>query len=210
MSQKTNAEKAILTLAKDRDGMDFQRLNKHDPFRILVSGVISARTKDEVTYPATIRLFEKWKSTSELSEADPEDVAKIIYPAGFYKTKGETLVNLASEICSRFNGKTPDNMKDLTSLKGIGRKIANLVLTLGYGIPGITVDSHVHRISNRVGWVNTKTPDQTEKALMELLPKDLWIISNELLVRLGQEVCKPIRPNCDICKIVEFCDYQSK
>jgi len=207
MSQKSKAEQAILILAKDRDGMDFQRLNKRDPWRILCSGVISVRTNDLVTYPATMRLFEKWKTPADLSQADPKEVAKTIYPAGFYKTKGERLVLMAQEIVNRFQNKVPGNMKDLTSLKGVGRKVANLVLTLGFGIPAVTVDSHVHRISNRTGWITTKTPEKTEQALMKILPENLWIISNELLVRLGQEVCRPLKPRCEECLITEFCDY---
>ncbi len=208
MRSKSKAEQAIRLLAEERDGLDFQRLNKRDPWRVLCSGLISTRTTDDVTYPATIRLFKKWSTPQDLADADPAEVADTIYPAGFYKTKGERLVAIAGEIVNRYGGKTPDTMKDLTSLKGIGRKIANLVLTLGYGIPAITVDTHVHRICNRTGWVDTNKPDETEKAMISELPKELWIISNELLVRHGQIVCRPIKPRCRKCNISHLCTFK--
>lgn len=205
MPAKTDAHKAVIELSKHWDGFEFQRHNKRDPWRILVSGIISARTTDEVTYPATIRLFDKWATVSELADANPEEVGKTIYPAGFYKTKGVRLVELANELIARFDGNVPDDIDSLVSLKGVGRKIANLVLSLGFHIPAICVDTHVHRISNRAGWVATKTPDQTETMLMKLIPKELWIVTNEPLVRLGQSICKPAKPNCEICPIAKFC-----
>lgn len=204
------AEQAIRLLAEDRDGLDFQRLNRHDPWRVLCSGLISTRTTDEVTYPATIRLFKRWSTPQELADADPDEVGKTIYPAGFYKTKGKQLVDIAGEIQNRYKGITPDNMEDLISLKGVGRKIANLVLTLGFGIPAITVDTHVHRICNRTGWIDTSKPEGTEKAMMRELPQELWIASNELLVRHGQNVCKPINPRCGVCKIAHLCASDMK
>jgi len=205
MRSKSKAEQAIRLLAEERDGLDFQRLNKRNPWRVLCSGLISTRTTDDVTYPATIRLFKKWSTPQDLADADPAKVADTIYPAGFYKTKGERLVAIAGEIVNRYGGKTPDTMKDLTSLKGIGRKIANLVLTLGYGIPAITVDTHVHRIMNRLGYVKTKSPFETEMALRKKLPKRYWNSINSLLVAFGQNVCNPVSPRCSICPIRKHC-----
>lgn len=202
---QTDAEKAIRILMKHWSGDEFAVFNKHDPWRILVSGIISHRTNDNVTYPATQRLFDRWSDIRAMSEADPDDVAKTIYPAGFYQTKAGRLVEIAHDIIERFKGVVPDNMEQLLTIKGVGRKTANLILTFGYHIPAIVVDTHVHRISNRTGWVETKTPEETEKELERLLPEELWIVSNELLVRLGQTICRPIGPKCSICHISSCC-----
>lgn len=190
---------------KHWSGDEFAVFNKHDPWRILVSGIISHRTNDNVTYPATQRLFDRWPDIMAMSEADPDDVAKTIYPAGFYQTKAGRLVEIANDIIERFKGVVPDNMEQLLTIKGVGRKTANLILTFGYHIPAIVVDTHVHRISNRTGWVETKIPEETEKELERLLPEELWIVSNELLVRLGQTICRPIGPKCSICHISSYC-----
>lgn len=202
---QTDAEKAIRILMKHWSGDEFAVFNKHDPWRILVSGIISHRTNDNVTYPATQRLFDRWADIYAMSEADPGEVAKAIYPAGFYQTKAGRLVEIANDIITRFKGVVPDNMEQLLTIKGVGRKTANLILTFGYHIPAIVVDTHVHRISNRTGWVETKTPEETESELERLLPRELWIVSNELLVRLGQTICKPIGPKCSICHIPSCC-----
>lgn len=190
---------------KHWSGDEFAVFNKHDPWRILVSGIISHRTNDNVTYPATQRLFDRWPDIMAMSEADPDDVAKTIYPAGFYQTKAGRLVEIANDIIERFKGVVPDNMEQLLTIKGVGRKTANLILTFGYHTPAIVVDTHVHRISNRTGWVETKIPEETEKELERLLPEELWIVSNELLVRLGQTICRPIGPKCSICHISSCC-----
>lgn len=190
---------------KHWSGDEFAVFNKHDPWRILVSGIISHRTNDNVTYPATQRLFDRWPDIMAMSEADPDDVAKTIYPAGFYQTKAGRLVEIANDIIERFKGVVPDNMEQLLTIKGVGRKTANLILTFGYHTPAIVVDTHVHRISNRTGWVETKIPEETEKELERLLPEELWIVSNELLVRLGQNICRPIGPKCSICHISSCC-----
>jgi endonuclease-3 len=202
---KTDAEKAIGILMQHWSGDEFAVFNRHEPWRILVSGIISHRTNDNVTYPATERLFSKWPDIIAMSEADSEEVAKTIYPAGFYQTKAGRIIEIANDIIHRFSGIVPNNMEDLLTIKGIGRKTANLILTFGYHIPAICVDTHVHRISNRTGWVDTKTPDETEKALENLLPKKIWITTNEVLVRFGQNICKPIAPKCSICLIPLLC-----
>jgi endonuclease-3 len=202
---KTDAEKAVLELMKHWSGDEFAVFNKHDPWRILVSGIISHRTNDNVTYPATQRLFDKWVNIESMSEADPEEVAKTIYPAGFYQTKAKRIIEIANDIIYRFSGIVPDTMDNLLTIKGVGRKTANLILTFGYHIPAICVDTHVHRISNRTGWVDTKTPEETEMALQKIIPKDLWIVTNEVLVKFGQNICKPISPKCSICHIPLLC-----
>jgi endonuclease-3 len=177
-----------------------------DPFRVLVSTMISLRTKDEVTMGASARLLSRAPSPKELTELTESEIGKLIYPAGFYKTKAKYLVETGQILVTRHSGTVPDNMDGLLALPGVGRKTANLVLNLGFGIPAICVDTHVHRISNRTGWVSTKNPEGTELALMEILPKVFWIPINELLVRFGQNVCTPTSPWCSACPIYGCCD----
>ncbi len=178
---------------------------KKDPFRILISTVISLRTKDEVTLLASERLFEKADTPENISKLTEETISKLIYPAGFYKTKAKNIKQIAQILLSQYGGKVPSNMEDLLKLPGVGRKTANLVLNLGFGIDGICVDTHVHRISNRMGWVKTKTPEETERELMKILPQKYWIEINEILVKFGQNVCSPISPWCSKCPVLEHC-----
>ncbi len=178
-----------------------------DPFKTLIATVISARTKDEVTEIASKRLFKKYPTPEKLAKANPKEVAKLIYPAGFYKTKAPRLVEIARIITNEYNGKVPNTLDALMALPGVGRKTANIVLVYGFGIPAIPVDTHVHRISNRIGLVKTKTPHETEKELEKIVPKRIWFDINWTFVRLGQTICKPIGPKCEICPIVKLCDY---
>ena len=168
--------------------------------------ILSLRTKDQTTYPAALRLFELAKTPHEMILQQEEDVAKAIYPVGFYKNKAKQIIELSKEIIEKYNGKVPNEIDELCKFKGVGRKTANLTLAKGFGIPAICVDVHVHRICNRLGYVNTKTPDETELVLREQLPKDLWLDVNTILVTFGQNICKPIRPACENCKIQKFCD----
>ena len=176
-----------------------------DPFHILVSTMISLRTKDEVTSVASERLLSRAPTAQELSRLGQKQVAELIYPAGFYNTKAKNLKNMAKALVRRYAGRVPQSMEQLLELPGVGRKTANLVRNLGYGLDGICVDTHVHRISNRLGWVQTKTPEQTESALEQLLPRRYWIPINELLVRFGQTVCTPVSPFCSRCPIRGHC-----
>ena len=175
------------------------------PFRLLVACVISLRTKDEVTAEASRRLFEIAPTPEALAELEEERIARAIYPAGFYNTKAAQLKEIARIIRDDFDGEVPASEADLLAMKGVGRKTANLVLGLGFGIPAICVDTHVHRISNRLGMVSTKTPEQTERALMEVLPRDLWIPINDLLVTFGQNRCHPTSPRCTGCPLEDLC-----
>ena len=170
-----------------------------DPYRVLVSTVISLRTKDEVTLEASKRLFAIAPDIKALSELDPEIIAAAIKPAGFFRRKGEQLKKIASIITEKYGGWVPDDMEALMALPGVGIKTASLVLNLGYGIEAVCVDCHVHEIVNRLGWVDTKTPEETEKRLREILPRRFWIPLNELLVRYGQKVCTPVSPFCSLC-----------
>jgi len=176
-----------------------------DPFRILISCLISLRTKDEVTAEASARLFRLATAPRAMADLPWTTIAQAIYPAGFYRTKAKTIRGICAVLLERHGGKVPDSMDDLLALKGVGRKTANLVLTIGFGKPGICVDTHVHRISNRLGIVTTKTPEQTEFALRRVLPARYWIPYNDLLVTFGQNVCKPISPLCNTCPVREFC-----
>jgi endonuclease-3 len=178
---------------------------KRDPFRILISTMLSLRTKDEVTFEASRRLFELADTPEALSRLPVKKIEKLIYPVGFYHTKAQSIRAVAKKLLADHNGIVPDTIEELVGFKGVGRKTANLVITLGYGKPGICVDTHVHRISNRLGIVDTSTPDHTEFALREVLPKKHWIGYNELLVLFGQQVCKPISPHCSTCELKSFC-----
>lgn len=175
------------------------------PFRLLVACVISLRTKDEVTAEASQRLFAIAPDSERLAELDVESIAKAIYPAGFYNTKARQLKGIGRILRDEYGGEVPPDESALLALPGVGRKTANLVLGLGFGIPAICVDTHVHRISNRLGLVKTKTPEQTERALNEVLPGDLWVPINDLLVTFGQNRCHPTSPRCTECPLEDLC-----
>ncbi|KYC50268.1 MAG: G/T mismatches repair enzyme [Candidatus Methanofastidiosum methylothiophilum] len=176
-----------------------------DPYKVLISCVLSLRTKDEVTKRASLNLFEKADTPQKMILLDQSDLEKLIYPVGFYKTKAKRIIEMSKKILDDYDGKVPDSIDELLKLKGVGRKTANIVVTLGYQKPGVCVDTHVHRISNRWGYVQTKTPIQTEFALREKLPEKHWIEYNDILVTYGQNVCAPISPKCSICPIDTYC-----
>jgi endonuclease-3 len=178
---------------------------KADPFKILISTIISARTKDEVTGPATERLFALAASPAAMSTLPEEKIEKAIFPAGFYHTKAKAIRKASKELIERFGSRVPDTIEELLILPGVGRKTANLVMTLAHNKAGICVDTHVHRITNRWGYVKTKTPHDTELALREKLPKKHWIAINTILVMHGQNICKPISPLCSRCPVSTCC-----
>ena len=177
----------------------------NDPFHVLISCLLSLRTKDEVTEKASRRLFQLGKTPQALLKLSIRTIEKAIYPVGFYHTKARTVQGVCRDLLNRFDGRVPDSLEELLSLKGVGRKTANLVVTLAFQKPGICVDTHVHRISNRLGYVKTKTPDQTEMVLRKKLPRRYWIEFNDLLVPFGQNLCKPISPLCSLCPIERLC-----
>ena len=176
-----------------------------DPFLVLISCLLSLRTKDETTLPAAERLFRLAMTPRGMVRLTRSDIEKAIYPVGFYRTKARTIQDISRDLLVRFNGTVPAAMEDLLSLKGVGRKTANLVLTEGFQIPSMCVDTHVHRISNRLGYVSTEDPHQTEWALRAQLPKRYWRDYNALLVTWGQNVCKPVSPLCSECPVRPFC-----
>jgi endonuclease-3 len=175
------------------------------PYQILISCILSLRTKDETTGRSSERLFRLAATPRQMAALSEKAIQHAIYPAGFYRVKARTIRNLSRELITRHGGLVPDTMEGLLSLKGVGRKTANLVLTSGFGKPGICVDTHVHRITNRWGLVATKTPEQTERALRELLPQRYWRQINPTLVPFGQHVCTPLSPFCTTCPITLFC-----
>lgn len=177
-----------------------------NPYLVLIACILSLRTNDLTTYPATLRMLEIGKEPKDFAYCDVERLEKAIYPVGFYKNKARQIIELSKIIVEKLDNKVPDTIDDLIKFNGVGRKTANLVLAKGFGIPAICVDVHVHRICNRLGYVTTKTPEETEFALREKLPKKYWLDINTLLVTHGQNVCKPIKPMCDRCPIANYCN----
>lgn len=177
----------------------------HDPYRVLISTILSLRTQDQTTVKASERLFKLADTPQAMLQLDAQTIEKAIYPVGFYRTKALQIVAMSRRILEEFGGRVPDDLETLMTLHGVGRKTANLVLSEGYGIPAICVDTHVHRISNRWGYVKTKDPYATEMALRKKLPRIYWIEYNPSLVALGQYVCKPTSPICSQCPVAIFC-----
>ena len=180
--------------------------SSRDPLRVLISTMLSARTLDSTTAEVSRRLFAIAATPRDMLKMSVDEMEKAIFPAGFYKTKARNILEVCGALVERYESKVPDELDELVKLKGVGRKTANLVLTLGYGKPGICVDTHVHRISNRWGYVETKNPFETEMALREKLPKRYWIEYNDLLVAFGQHLCRPISPMCSTCPLERACD----
>ncbi len=179
---------------------------RRDPFMVLVSCILSLRTKDEVTIEASKRLFKLADTMEDLSRLGVEEIEKAIYPVGFYRTKAERIKQISFDLINRYDSKVPDSIEELIKLKGVGRKTANIVITIGFGKLGIAVDTHVHRISNRLGYVSTKKPDDTEFKLRKKLPQMHWIRFNDLLVLHGKSICTPVSPRCSICPIYDYCE----
>ena len=182
----------------------------HDPYKVLVRTILSQRTRDENTDQATNNLFSKYKDIYEVVEAPTEDVQELIKPAGFYRVKAGRIQEVSQILIDEYGGEVPDTLEELVKLPGVGRKTANCVLVFAFELPAIPVDTHVHRISNRMGLVNTKNPDDTEMELSKIAPKELWIKLNDLMVQFGQNICKPIHPQCEVCPCFDICDYGSE
>jgi len=177
-----------------------------DPFRILISCVLSLRTQDATTAEASRRLFAVAKTPEAMVKLPVKRIEKLIYPVGFYRVKAKNVREISRRLIDTFDSRVPETIEELLTLPGVGRKTANLVVTIGYNKYGICVDTHVHRISNRWGYVSTATPEKTESALREKLPKKHWKIINDLLVTYGQNLCRPIGPKCGQCRIYDYCD----
>ena len=175
------------------------------PFKVLISCILSLRTQDSTTAQASRRLFALADSPETMVRLSAKKIEQVIFPVGFYRTKAKTILEICRNLNENYRGRVPDEIDELIKFKGVGRKTANLVVTLGYNKPGICVDTHVHRISNRWGYVKTATPEKTEVALRQKLPKQYWIEFNDLLVSFGQQLCRPISPLCSQCPVAKYC-----
>ena len=208
LKEKDNIDE-IIRLLKDAEQprSDFVHLmdSFNDPYLVLIACILSLRTNDKTTYPATLRMLELGRTPEDFAKCDVKELEKAIYPVGFYANKAKQIVELSKELVEKYNSKVPESIEEMTKFKGVGRKTANLVMSRGFNKPAICVDVHVHRIFNRLGYVKTKTPEETEFALREKLPVKHWIDINTLLVTHGQNVCKPIKPMCGICPIKDYC-----
>lgn len=176
-----------------------------DPFLVLISCILSLRTNDKTTYPATLRMLQLGKSPKDFSEVSATDLEKAIFPVGFYKNKAKQIIELSRLLVEKYNSKVPETIEELMKFNGVGRKTANLVIARGFNKPAICVDVHVHRIFNRLGYIKTKKPEETEFALKAKIPEKFWIEINTLFVTHGQNICKPIVPLCSICPIESYC-----
>lgn len=208
-----NIDKIIKLLKKEVKDFENPVVSKigeiqRDPFKVLISCILSLRTQDKTTGPISLNLFEVADTPQKLAKMFLSKIQKIIKPVNYYITKSKRIKEIAKTLIKKYNGKVPDTFEELMTLKGVGRKTANIVMTYGFFKNNyIPIDTHCHRIPNRLGWVNTKTPEQTEFALMEILPKKYWQDFNDLFVLHGQNICRPIGPKCNICPISKYCKY---
>lgn len=209
MQTKIDIDKIVELLKKAKQPQsDFVKLmdSFKDPYLVLIACILSLRTNDKTTYPATLRMLELGKTPKDFANCDIKKLEKTIYPVGFYSNKAKQIVELSKILVEKYNSKVPDSIEELCKFNGVGRKTANLTLSLGFNKPAICVDVHVHRIFNRIGYVKTKTPDETELKLREILPEKYWIDINTLLVTHGQNICKPQKPKCNECPIEKYCN----
>ena len=208
--ERKNIGRVLGVLRKEAAGWNvpvvtLTAVSSKSPFRVLVSTVLSLRTKDETTAGASARLFREASTPQTVLELGEKRVRDLIYPVGFYRVKAQNIIGICEKLIDEYDGRVPDSIDELLEFRGVGRKTANLVLSLGYGKPAICVDIHVHRISNRWGYVDTKNPYETEMALREKLPRKYWIEYNSLLVALGQQICRPLSPLCSSCPVSGYC-----
>jgi endonuclease III len=180
-----------------------------DPFHVLISTILSQRTRDQNTYGASMALFSRFDTPTDIASADLADLIELVRPAGFPQAKAKAIKEICRRLHQEFNDRVPKDIEILLTFPMVGRKTANCVLSYGFGIPAICVDTHVHRISNRIGLVRTDSPDETELSLMEISPKELWCDINAIMIRFGQRICLPRRPRCDQCSVKSECDYFS-
>ncbi|MEW6455204.1 MAG: endonuclease III [Acidobacteriota bacterium] len=205
-------EKIIKTLKKESSRFKAPTVteiseNTRSPYQVLVTCLLSLRTKDEVTGNASKRLFKLADTPEKMLKISTKKIEKAIYPVGFYKTKAKRIKEISKILVERYHSKAPDTIEELLKFKGIGRKTANIVLVYGYGKKALPIDTHCHRIPNRLGWIHTKTPEQTELELRKLIPERYWMDFNDLFVQFGQNICKPVKPNCPECPIKKYCNY---
>jgi len=205
-----NIDKILKTLAKQQGITMLGQFRKYPAWKILISTILSARANDKATIPVTKELFKKYKSLKELAKANPKDVKKIIKRTVYYNQKTKYILETAKIVLSKYKGKVPDKMEELLTLPGVGYKVAGCVLVYAFDKPALPIDTHCHRISNRIGLVKTKDANQTMKVLWKKLPKKYWLVFNELLVVHGQTICLARKPLCFKCPIVKYCKYKNK
>lgn len=186
---------------------DLRIFEGKDPYRVLIRTILSARTRDENTDQASARLFSRHQSINDIADANVEDLEELVRPAGFYHVKAGRIKEVSQILLDEYDGQVPDDLEELLTLPGVGRKTANCLLVYGFGKPAICVDVHVHRISNRIGLVHTKNPEQTEDELKKVVPRKYWLEINDLLVQFGQTICRPVNPLHDECPVNKWCDY---
>ncbi len=208
MSKSRDIKFIIDSLKQDIE-LDFFKGRKNNPFRVLISTVLSQRTKDANTLKASTNLFRHYDTPQKISKAPLKKIEMLIKPSGFYRVKARHIKEISKQVLEDFKGRVPESLKGLLSLKGVGQKTANCVLLYGFGKSCIPVDTHVHRISNRIGLVKTKTPLETEEELTKVIPKRYWQLVNELFVKFGQEICISRFPRCKSCRIIGVCDYKN-
>ncbi len=185
-------------------------VRKRDPFRVLISCILSLRTRDETTKEAGQRLFSIADTPKSIASLATRRIAKLIYPVGFYKTKAKRIKQISKEIWKKYNSRVPEDFEKLLEFKGVGRKTANIVMAYGFNKPAMPIDTHCNRIPNRLGWVKTKTPEQTEMELRRIIPRRYWREFNNTFVKFGQNVCKPVRPHCWERPVTEYCEYYQR
>ncbi|NIP29581.1 MAG: endonuclease III [Candidatus Dadabacteria bacterium] len=183
----------------------FMAVSTGSPFKVLISTILSLRTKDETTAEACHRLFSKAETPKDMLKLKAGEIEKLIYPVGFYRVKARNIKSVCKRLVNKYDSKVPEDLDELLKFEGVGRKTANLVITMGFAKPGICVDIHVHRISNRLGYISTQTPLQTEMVLREKLPRKYWIEYNSILVSFGQKLCRPVSPFCSKCPVIKYC-----
>jgi endonuclease III len=202
-----NYAKVFSILEKDHKETMLEQFSHYSKFQMLIATLLSARTKDTTTIPIVVKMFKKWKTPEDFVKVKLSLLEKELYGIGFYKVKANNIKKLSQQLLEEFKGKVPANLEGMITLPGVGRKTANCMLNYAFDVPAVAVDIHVHRISNRLGWIKTSSPEESEIALMKILPKKLWNKVNMLLVNHGQNVCFPIKPNCSECNISQYCEF---
>lgn len=205
MVKISEIKSVFMILNKDHQPTMLEQLSNNTPFQMLIATLLSSRTKDSVTIPIVKKLFEKFSRPEDYAGMDVKQLEKLLFGIGFYRIKARNIKKLSGIVLEKYDGKVPDNFEELVSLPGVGRKTANCVLAYTFKQPAIAVDVHVHRISNRLGWVKTKAPEETEEDLKKAVPRPLWGEVNKLFVDFGQRICLPVKPRCKECKIQKYC-----
>ncbi len=210
MATAKEIERVFLSLEPLHHPTMLEQLKEYTPFQLLIATLLSSRTKDSTTIPIVKKLFQKYPAPQHFIKANQQLLEKELYGIGFYKVKAKHVKQLSKIVIEKYNGKIPGSFEELTSLPGVGRKTANCVLSYAFGKPAIATDIHVHRISNRLGWVKTETPEETEEELKKIVPRELWSKVNMLLVDHGQRICQPRKPKCGMCVVRMGCEYGKK